>query len=221
MKSTLINMVAVLFTITLIASAGVGVVNMITEEPIEAANQAKTQKALSEVLPAFEQTSIEELEIDGLQIKVYTATKGEALAGYAVETQTAQGFNGVVKLMVGFLPDGTVTNVNVLEQAETPGLGSKMTEEGNPLLKSIRNCKLEEKKLVNGRLAVTKDGGDVDALTAATISSRAYVDAVNRAWTAMTSVRDNKQPADAASGATAATTVQTEEPAAREGESNE
>lgn len=220
MKSTLINMVAVLFTITLIASAGVGVVNMITEQPIADAKAAATQQALSEVLPAFEQTSIDELEIDGLQIKVYTATKGEALAGYAVETQTKQGFNGVVKLMVGFLPDGTVTNVNVLEQAETPGLGSKMTEEGNPLLASIRNRKLEEKKLVNGRLAVTKDGGDVDALTAATISSRAYVDAVNRAWTAMTSVRDNKQPADAASGATA-TTVQTEEPAAREGESNE
>ena len=174
MKSTLINMVAVLFSITLIASAGVGAVNMITVEPIAAAKAAATQQALSEVLPAFERTSIDELEVDGLPIRVYTASNGEALAGYAVETMTKQGFNGVVKLMVGFLPDGTVTNVNVLEQSETPGLGTKMTEEGNPLLASIRNRKLEEKKLVGGKLAVTKDGGDVDALTAATISSRAY-----------------------------------------------
>lgn len=211
-------MVAVLFSITLIASAGVGAVNMITIEPIAAAKAKATQDALSEVLPAFEQTSIDELEIDGLPIKVYTATNGEALAGYAVETMTKQGFNGVVKLMVGFLPDGTVTNVNVLEQAETPGLGSKMTEEGNPLLASVKNRKLEEKKLVDGKLAVTKDGGDVDALTAATISSRAYVDAINRAWMAMTSLRNNTAPTDVASGAT--NTNQTE-PAAREGESNE
>ena len=134
---------------------------------------------------------------------------------------TKQGFNGVVKLMVGFLPDGTVTNVNVLEQSETPGLGTKMTEEGNPLLASIRNRKLEEKKLVGGKLAVTKDGGDVDALTAATISSRAYVDAINRAWMAMTSVKEGTRPTDVATGATVQHTEQTEEPAAREGERDE
>lgn len=220
MKSTLVNMVAVLFTITLIASAGVGAVNMITVEPIAAAKVAATQQALSEVLPAFDDTAIDELTIDELPVKVYTATDGGALAGYAVETVTKLGFGGMVKLMVGFLPDGTVRNVNVLEQSETPGLGTKMTEEGNPLLASIRNCKLEEKKLVDGKLAVTKDGGDVDALTAATISSRAYVDAINRAWMAMTSVRDEVAPTDVASGATAANTNQTE-PAAREGESNE
>lgn len=221
MKSTLINMVAVLFSITLIASAGVGAVNMITVEPIAAAKAAATQQALSEVLPAFERTSIDELEVDGLPIRVYTASNGEALAGYAVETMTKQGFNGVVKLMVGFLPDGTVTNVNVLEQSETPGLGTKMTEEGNPLLASIRNRKLEEKKLVGGKLAVTKDGGDVDALTAATISSRAYVDAINRAWMAMTSVKEGTRPTDVVAGATVQHTEQTEEPAAREGERDE
>lgn len=222
MKSTLFNMVAVLFTITLVASAGVGAVNMITAEPIAAAKAAATQQALSEVLPAFDDTAIEELEIDGLPIRVYIASQGEAVVGYAVETMTKQGFNGVVKLMAGFLPDGTVNNVNVLEQSETPGLGTKMTEEGNPLLASIRNCKLEEKKLVDGRLAVTKDGGDVDALTAATISSRAYVDAMNRAWTAMKSVKDLAATTDAASGATAAADNDNQiEPAAREGDQHE
>ena len=136
---------------------------------------------------------------------------------------TKQGFSGVVKLMVGFLPDGTVNNVNVLQQAETPGLGTKMCDEGNPLLGSIQNQKLEEKKLVGGKLAVTKDGGDVDALTAATISSRAYVDAVNRAWMAMKSVATGAEPTDVASGATATAAANAEqtEPVAQEGGQNE
>lgn len=125
MKSTLINMVAVLFTITLIASAGVGAVNMITVEPIAAAKAAATEAALGEVLPAFEATETTELTIDDMPIKVYTAKQGEEVVGYAVETMTKSGFSGVVKLMVGFLNDGTINNVNVLQQAETPGLEHK------------------------------------------------------------------------------------------------
>lgn len=223
MKSTLINMIAVLFSITLIASAGVGVVNMITVEPIAAAKAAATQQALGEVLPAFDATTIDELTIDEMPIKVYTAKQGDAVVGYAVESMTKQGFSGVVKLMVGFLPDGTVNNVNVLQQAETPGLGTKMCDEGNPLLGSIQGQKLEEKRLVDGKLAVTKDGGDVDALTAATISSRAYVDAVNRAWMAMKSVATGTEPTDVASGATApvAENAEQTEPVAQEGGQNE
>lgn len=230
MKSTLFNMVAVLFTITLLASAGVGYVNQITVEPIAQAKEAATKQALEQVLPAFETTATEDLTIDELPIKVYTATKGGEVVGYAVETMTKQGFSGVVKLMVGFLADGTVNNVNVLQQAETPGLGTKMCDEGNPLLKAVKDQKLETKKLVDGKLAVTKDGGDVDALTAATISSRAYVDAVNRAWMAFKSVSTGSQPTDVASGATAVAAettetatneVETAEPVAQEGGQNE
>lgn len=220
MKSTLVNMTAVLFGITLVASAGVGVVNMITEEPIAIAKEAATKEALTQVLPEFDETVIDQMSIDELPITVYTALKGEVVAGYAVQTMTKQGFNGVVRLMVGFTPEGEVINVNVLEQAETPGLGTKMADEGNPLLGSIQGQKLEEKKLVDGKLAVTKDGGDVDALTAATISSRAYVDAVNRAWMAYKSVAMGAEPTDVASGATAAA-AQTNEPEAQKGGSNE
>ena len=57
MKSTLLNMTAVLFGITLVASAGVGFVNMITVEPIAAAKEAATLAALNEVLPAFDATT--------------------------------------------------------------------------------------------------------------------------------------------------------------------
>ena len=215
MKSTLINMVAVLFTITLIASAGVGAVNMITVEPIAAAKAAATEAALGEVLPAFDATETTDLEIDDMPIKVYTAKQGEEVVGYAVETMTKSGFSGVVKLMVGFLNDGTINNVNVLQQAETPGLGTKMCDEGNPLLAGVQG------KEATGTFKVTKDGGEVDALTAATISSRAYLDAVNRACIAMMNMTGQDAP-DGVSGA-AATTENNEqtEPEAQEGGQNE
>ena len=208
MKSTLFNMVAVLFCITLISSAGVGLVNMITTEPIAAAKQKAINDAILAVLPEFDNKATTELEIDAMPIKVYTATVEGATVGYAVETMTKSGFNGVVKLMVGFAPTGEVLNVNVIQQSETPGLGTKMCDEGNPLLSSIKGQNLESKKLVNGLLAVTKDGGDIDALTAATISSRAYVDAVNRAYMAYKSVANGTEPTDVSSGASNVETKQ-------------
>ena len=212
MKSTLLNMTAVLFGITLVASAGVGVVNLITEEPIAQAKAAATTAALNEVLPEFDETAQQELTIDELPITVYTATTGGAVTGYAVQTMTKNGFGGIVRLMVGFTPAGEVYNVNVLEQSETPGLGTKMADEGNPLITSFKG-----KNPGDMQLAVKKDGGDVDALTAATISSRAYVDAVNRAWEACKQVTATAA-ADAASGATQPAN---DEPEAQEGGQNE
>lgn len=225
MKSTLMNMTAVLFGITLVASAGVGAVNMITAEPIARAKEAATVEALNRVLPAFDATTEEVLTIDELPITVYTATNGGEAVGYAVLSITKNGFGGAIRMMVGFTPDGGVFNVNVLEQAETPGLGTKMADEDNVLLGSIRGKQLDRMQLVDGKLAVRKDGGDVDALSAATISSRAYVDAINRAWMAYKSVAEGVTPADVASGATSAAAeegaAQTNGPAAQEGGENE
>ena len=215
MKSTLINMVAVLFSITLIASAGVGAVNMITVEPIAAAKAAATEAALGVVLPAFDKTESEELTIDEMPIVVYTATNAGETVGYAVETMTKSGFSGVVKLMVGFLPDGTINNVNVLQQAETPGLGTKMGDEGNPLLAGVKG------KEGTATFRVKKDGGEVDALTAATISSRAYLDAVNRACVAMMNVTGQEAPDGVSGATTVAENAEQTEPAAQEGGQNE
>ena len=214
MKSTLFNMVAVLFTITLIASAGVGAVNMITEEPIAAAKAAATTAAIANVLPAFEQNQMAEQEIDGLPIKVYTATNGGDVVGYAVETMTKSGFGGAIRMMVGFLPEGKIYNVNVLEQAETPGLSTKMCDEGNALISSIK-----DKDATSLEFKVKKDGGELDALTAATISSRAYYDAVARAKEAYLVASGQKQWADGVSGAT--TTENNEGDAAQEGGKDE
>ncbi len=224
MKSTLFNMTAVLLGITFVSSAVVGLVNMITVEPIAQAQQAAKEAALKEVLPEFDQTSKEDMLIDELTTTVYTASKEGVVSGYAVETLSKNGFGGEVRLMVGFTTDGRIYNINVLQQAETPGLGTKMTEEGNNLITSVKGFNPAEKKLVDGRLAVRKDGGDVDALTAATISSRAYVDAVNRAWTACKNAVRGADPIPA-TGATPADAVvandTAKEPVAQEGEKNE
>lgn len=196
MKSTLLNMVAVLFCITLVASAGVGYVNMITVEPIAEANRKAETAALEAVLPAFDASTAQTVTLDDMDIVVNTATKEGSTVGYAVKTLSKKGFGGMITLMVGFDAEGNVHNVAVLSQAETPGLGTKMADEGNALITSVRG-----KNPGAMNLSVKKDGGDVDALTAATISSRAYVDAVARAYNAYKQVADGVA-GDARTGAT-------------------
>jgi electron transport complex protein RnfG len=180
MQSTLKNMVLVLFLITLFASGAVAVVYHYTEEPIAAAQAAKTAGAIGEVVPAFDNdiaATKKEVAIDGGTAILYTAEKGGKPIGYAIETFTNKGYSGLITLMVGFLPDGTIQGIRVLQHAETPGLGSNMTEPGNVLTVSF-----EGKNPAELNMSVKKDGGDIDALTASTITSRAYTDAVDRAW---------------------------------------
>ena len=197
MKSSLKNMVLVLFCITLIASLCLGVVNMITVDPIAKAKEAAEKAALAQVLPEFDAVEMSEHTADDLPIVAYTATKEDKVVGYAIKSVTKNGFSGMVTMMVGFDTKGRILNVNVLEQNETPGLGAKMTEEGNPLLASIKDK--EAKKI---KLQVKKDGGDVDALTAATISSRAYAEAVARAFEVFEVAAGWDDDVNATSGAT-------------------
>ena len=198
MKSTLFNMVAVLFAVTLIASAGVGAVNMLTADAIADAKALATIQAVKNVLPEFEKTEDWEQTIDDMPIKVYKAMVADAVVGYAVESMTKNGFGGAIRLMVGFSTEGKILNVNVLEQKETPGLGTKMCDEGNVLFASIK-----DKNPAEMRFSVKKDGGELDALTAATISSRAYYEAVKRAHEAFLVAIGAKATADGVSGATA------------------
>ena len=173
MVSSLKNMVVVLATITLISSAAVGGVYLITEEPIAAAKVAAVNAALEQVLPEYEATTSQTIEVNDMPIVAHTATVAGKAVGYAIESISKNGFGGAVRLMVGFDTEGTILNINVLEQKETPGLGTKMAEKGNPLLASLK-----DKKAAEVNMTVRKDGGDIDALTAATISSRAYAEAV-------------------------------------------
>ena len=95
--------------------------------------------------------------------------------GYAVKTYTDKGFGGHVEIMAGFLPNGSIYNLTVLQHKETPGLGTKMTD---PKFSK----QFLGKNPADFKLRVKKDGGQVDAITAATVSSRAYCDALQRAF---------------------------------------
>lgn len=226
MKSTLKNMVLVLFTITAVSAFLVGVVNNITKDTIQKTNDDAKLLALTEVLPAFEGEPVfvhDTMKIEGAQIvatRVSNKADGETV-GYAVETHslTKTGYADKIYLMVGFLADGTINEIKVLSQKETPGLGANMVKPGNSLEKGFKNKKASEVIF-----AVSKDDkrkGSIDALSGATISSRAYVDAVAAAYAAFlwtTGQREQFEaaadmPGDATSGAT-----KTTEPAAQEGD---
>ncbi len=202
MESTLKNMVVVLLVITLAASAAVGLVYRATEAPIEAAKQAKTTAALAQVLPEFDgQPALQVVATPGGDAIVYTAQKGEETVGYAVESLTGKGFGGQIKLMTGFTLSGQIIRIEVLGHSETPGLGDKIEPK-----KSDFSLQFEGKSPATLKMSVRKDGGEIDAITASTISSRAFIDAVNNAWIAFQTVTTGTAPqTDGASGATAQT----------------
>ncbi len=181
-SSSFTNMVVVLTLTALVSSAIMGGVYLLTADAIVAAETAKINTSISEVVPAFDNNPSEDpqtIELDGRTLRLYTARQGEEVVGVAVETSTSKGFGGLMALMVGFLPDGTINNIAVLSHAETPGLGDKIDKS-----KGDFSLQFEGKNPADFKLLVRKDGGDVDAITASTISSRAYCDAVERAYRA-------------------------------------
>lgn len=178
-ESSFKNMTLALFVITAVAGLAMSVVFSVTKEPIAASQRAKINNAIKMVIPEFESISDTVMmpETGKDSIKVHRLLKGTENSGNAIETYTDDGFSGRFTLMVGFMPDGSISNIEVLEHKETPGLGTKMAV---PAFKDqFKGLKIDD--LPGGKLKVKKDGGSVDAITAATISSRAFCDAVNRA----------------------------------------
>lgn len=182
LESSLKNMVLVLGAVTLIGSASVGAIYQLTKDPIAQAQQQKVNLAISDVVPAFDNAPSAEVmqrEIDGETVKVYPAKDASGNpVGYAIETFTKGGFGGRIDLMVGFLPDGSISDISVLSHAETPGLGDKIEKKKSDFSVQFQGKTPDD----NFKMLVRKDGGDVDAITASTITSRAYVDAVQRAY---------------------------------------
>jgi electron transport complex protein RnfG len=168
--------------ISMISSACLGFVYEITKKPIELSNLNKKLSAIKQVVPEFSNNPNDEMfrlpTGDGDSLDIYPAKKDDVIVGYAVNTFTTKGFSGNISLMAGFKPDGTIINISVLDHKETPGLGTKMAE---PDFKNQFN----DKNPAGFELKVKKDGGPVDAITAATISSRAFCDAVQRAYNAL------------------------------------
>jgi electron transport complex protein RnfG len=172
-------MVSTLLLISTVAAFSLGMVFNLTKEPIALAKKAKQEAAIKAVLPAFDRLEVLQVksawEDDSLQFNL--AYQNDQFVGVAISSFTNKGFGGNIRLMVGLLPDGSINNISVLEHKETPGLGDKMQKN-----KSSWSEQFNGKNPGSFKLAVTKDGGDVDAITAATISSRAYTDAVKRAY---------------------------------------
>jgi electron transport complex protein RnfG len=136
------------------------------------------------VVPEFDNNPVEEAYkmpvAEGDSLLVYPAKKGDEVVGFAVNTYSNNGFSGNIQLMVGFDMEDKVVNYAVLSHAETPGLGSKMNEwfrDTNKPGQVVIGRNLSE-----GNLSVSKDGGQIDAITASTITSRAFLEAVNKAY---------------------------------------
>lgn len=177
-ESNFLNMVLTLSLVAIIAALALGGVYVATKEPIAIAKQKKLEAAIKQVMPEFDKIEKKKfMPKDGADsLTFYIASKNNEVLGAAVETYTMKGFGGRVDIMVGMLNDGTINNTAILSHKETPGLGDKMD-----IKKSDFSVQFRGKKPGDFKLKVTKDGGDVDAITAATISSRAFCDAVVRA----------------------------------------
>lgn len=181
-ESTLINMLVALIMVTLVASTALGFVYQVTKEPIAAAKLAKKLDAIQKVVPVFDNDPNAEeykMAVDGDTLHFYPAKNNGELVGTAIETFSNQGFTRIIKVMVGISPDGIIHDVAVLDHGETPGLGDKMERK-----KSDWSTQFQNKNPKEFNISVKKDGGDIDAITASTISSRAFCDAVNRAYNA-------------------------------------
>lgn len=188
MKSTLKNMVIVLFSITAISALLVALVNNMTKEAIALSQQQTKNLAKFIVLDTTaEEARVERdttINIGDFAITASTVVRqsDNTILGYAVEAPsiTKSGYADRITLMVGFVEqdgEAIINGVEVLSQKETPGLGANMTKEDNSLIRSIA-----KKNPASLKFSVSKEGGSFDALTGSTISSRAYANAVETAY---------------------------------------
>ena len=180
-ESTLINMLVALLVIAAVSGGVLGLVYGVTKDAIAEVDQKKNEAAIKAVLPLENVTykaDTMKYNYEGVDLTFPCNLAYDAngnFQGAAVKTNEG-GFGGKIDMMVGFLADGTIKGTSVLSHAETPGLGANMTGKFKD--------QFVDKNPASYKLTVTKDGGDVDAITAATITSRAFSKAVDKAYQA-------------------------------------
>lgn len=173
--STLLNMFLSLTAIALVAAAVLAYLNGVTSEPIAEAQQAKTERAIRAVLPDF--VTLVDTTVDGNNCHIALDAAGQQV-GMAIEQGNDKGFGGHLQLMLGIDADSSIYGYQILETHETPGLGAKADHwfqkdgKGNIIGRNPARCNMK----------VTKDGGEIDAITGSTITSRAFLDIVNSAF---------------------------------------
>ena len=204
LPSTLPNIFLSLTVICLTAGVALSAANKYTENAIAASKVAVFQNAIRQVTPEFDNNPVAEkyriAVSEGDSLTVFPAKKGDKFVGSAVESFSKNGFSGVIRIMAGFDAEGKLFNYTVLEHNETPGLGSKME---NWFREDKNQQTIIGYDMKQGVIKLVKDGGSIDAITAATISSRAFIEAINMAYTAYSAN-------DATTGAT--TTTEKESP---------
>lgn len=182
-ESTFTNMVLALFLVTLVSAAVLGFVNDLTKADIEAAKMKAQQDAIKAVLPAFDRLGDAVMILPaGAEdsVEVFAAYNGETMIGLAVNTSSEKGFSGHIGIMAGLDLQGNITGYEVLEHKETPGLGSKMGVWFRNPDKPTQN--VIGKNPGTMKFEVKKDGGEIDAITASTITSRAFLEALVKAY---------------------------------------
>ncbi len=174
-KGYVLRLTATLFAITLVVSALLGLVNAVTKEPIAEANAKKTREAMAAVLTFDDYSAVDFTDETGLVTDVWQATEAGQPCGYVMQVKPS-GFGGTITLIVGVDPDGKCTGVSVVSHSETSGLGANAAAKT-----SVGEAFRGQFVGASGALAVTKDGGTIDALTGATVTSRAVTNGVSAA----------------------------------------
>lgn len=184
LKSTLSNMIIVLVLVAGLSALILGVIYNITKKPIQKAKDNREVAAIKEVVYGeFNNNPYKERHIiptaDGKgKVELFPARNSEGnITSVAIKTYSNNGFGGKIELMVGYFVDGTINKYKIIDYKETPGLGTKVSE---PKFSSQFNGINPGKHIFK----VKQDGGNIDAVTAATISSRAVIDAIQRGFDA-------------------------------------
>ena len=160
-----VRLILVLFVISAIVALLLGMTNYITEDIIDAIKQEKTQKALREVMPGGHEFKELSAEVSADEVTgVYSAGN----SGYVIQMEVS-GSQGAIDMVVGVDLSGAVTGVSIVDMAETAGLGDKAAD-ADWRAQFVG---------ASGSVAVNKDGGQIDALTGATVTSRAVANGVN------------------------------------------
>ena len=187
LSSSLSNMVLSLGIITIGASALLAWVNSLTAGPIEEARQKGEIEAIKSVTPPFDNNPRAEAwkwvpATDIVPFIVYPAMEKGTFVGAAVNGYSKNGFGGEIKVMYGFDSSGAITGYQVLSHAETPGLGAKMQEW---FRMDVGNRSVLGKNPSQTAMYVSKDaGGAIDGITAATITSRAFLETLRDCYKA-------------------------------------
>lgn len=201
LESNILNMAVVMTVIAVVAAGILALVNNVTSEPISQKNEQTVAEGIRSVVIGDRDIEFKVAparERNGFVFHKVTDADGR-LIGTAVESVDPNGFGGNLRVMVGFGPEGDILGYKVLESSETPGLGAQAEEWFRQPAKSENDAQSETASIFFGEpakagnhniigmnplddmLTVTKDGGQIDAITASTITSKAFLRAVNAA----------------------------------------